>query len=104
MVFDSCPTCCRNDMHRQRCGAPALRALIGHGVWACAVLQPLAGGCGVMLGVLRCRLAERFMAHDVQRQSPVLSQVADLSEAHLASLPLHARRKLSRLVIQVCSL
>ncbi|CAK0757624.1 hypothetical protein CVIRNUC_002556 [Coccomyxa viridis] len=48
-------------------------------------------------------LAERFMAHDVQRQSPVLSQVADLSEAHLASLPLHARRKLSRLVIQVRS-
>ena len=66
-----------------------------------AVLQPLAGTCGAMAGMLRCRLAERFMAHDVQRQSPVLSQVADMSEAHLASLPRHARRKLSRLVIQV---
>ena len=66
--------------------------------------MPLAGACGLMLGALRCRLAERFMAHDAQRQSPVLSQVADMSEAHLASLPLHARRKLSRLVIQVWAL
>ncbi len=75
---------------------------MGRGV--CAKPQPLAGACGVMLGVLRCSLAERFMAHDVQRQSPMLSQVADMSEAHLGSLPLHARRKLSRLVIQVYSL
>ena len=41
------------------------------------------------------------MAHDPQRQSPVLSQVVDVSEAHVASLPMHARRKLSRLAIQV---
>lgn len=41
------------------------------------------------------------MAHDPQRQSPVLSQVVEVSEAHIASLPIHARRKLSRLAIQV---
>ena len=41
------------------------------------------------------------MAHDPQRQSPVLSQVVEVSEAHVASLPMHARRKLSRLAIQV---
>ncbi len=49
------------------------------------------------------RLAERFMSHDVQRQSPMLAQVTDISEAHLASLPLHARWKLNRLTIQVGS-
>ena len=48
-----------------------------------------------------CRLAEQFMAHDPQRQSPVLAQVVEISEAHIASLPIHARRKLSRLAIQV---
>lgn len=41
------------------------------------------------------------MAQDPQRQSPVLSQVVEVSEAHVASLPMHARRKLSRLAIQV---
>lgn len=55
---------------------------------------------GFMAFITR-RLAERFMAHDPQRQSPVLSQVVEVSEAHVASLPMHARRKLSRLAIQV---
>ena len=41
------------------------------------------------------------MVHDPQRQSPVLSQVLEMSEAHIASLPMHARRKLNRLAIQV---
>ena len=41
------------------------------------------------------------MAQDSQRQSPVLSQIAEASEAHIASLPLHARRKFNRLAIQV---
>ena len=41
------------------------------------------------------------MAHDPQRQSPVMSQVLEMSEAHIASLPMHARRKLNRLAIQV---
>ena len=55
---------------------------------------------GPRVDILR-RLAERFMAQDAQRQSPVLSQVVEVSEAHVASLPMHARRKLSRLAIQV---
>ena len=41
------------------------------------------------------------MSHNVQRQSPVLAQVVDMTETHMASLPLHACRKLSRLTIQV---
>ena len=54
-----------------------------------------------LIPLMTCRLAERFMTHDPQRQSPVLSQVVETSEAHLASLPMHARRKLSRLATQV---
>ena len=44
------------------------------------------------------------MSHDVQRQSPVLSQVVDNSMASVAGMPMHARRKLNRLAIQVPSL
>lgn len=43
------------------------------------------------------------MSHDVQRQSPVLSQVVDNSMAFVAGMPMHARRKLNRLAIQVPS-
>ena len=65
------------------------------------VIGSSRGRASVLTPSVTCRLAERFMAHDPQRQSPVLSQIAEASEAHIASLPLHARRKLNRLAIQV---